>query len=106
MYSINNLMIDKKKEKPPKKKQNEIFETKKNKDDLSAVQMKKIKEHSKMHKGGMSSPHIKNMIKFMKPPKKLSFDQAHKEAVKIDTKSDKMSKNRQIKKRNIIKRSY
>ena len=33
---------------------------------LTMAQTKKLMEHSKMHKGGMSSKHMKNMVKFMR----------------------------------------
>jgi len=44
--------------------------------------MDKIKEHSKLHKGGMSSKHIKNMKKFMMEGD--SFTKAHNKAKKLD----------------------
>ena len=42
----------------------------------------RIKKHSKLHKGGMESKHIKNMERLIKSGK--TFDQAHAEAVKLD----------------------
>lgn len=49
---------------------------------LTLKQSEKIREHSKLHKGAMKSPHILNMIKFMRNG--LSFTQAHNKAVKED----------------------
>ncbi len=46
---------------------------------LSPAIMKRLKEHSKLHKGGMSSKHMKTMVKKMKEG--LSFSQAHKMAM-------------------------
>ena len=47
---------------------------------LTKAQMARLKEHSKLHSGGMSSPHIKKMIFVMEKEGK-SFDVAHKIAV-------------------------
>ena len=51
---------------------------------LSDNQMNKLKLHSKNHKGGMKSIHMKNMIKFMKNGD--TFRIAHNKAVKLDKK--------------------
>ena len=51
---------------------------------LSEKQMKQLKTHSKKHKGGMSSTHIKNMKKFMMAGD--SFIVSHNKAVKLDKK--------------------
>ena len=51
---------------------------------LTDKQMEKLKTHSKKHKGGMSSTHIKNMKKFMMAGD--SFIVAHNKAVKLDKK--------------------
>tara|TARA_R100000388_G_scaffold91759_1_gene74074 strand:- start:859 stop:1137 length:279 start_codon:yes stop_codon:yes gene_type:complete len=69
---------EEKERKPRKKKQNELFDMKK----LTKSQMDKLKEHSKLHKGGMMSKHMKNMVKFMKQGD--SFSKAHNKAVKLD----------------------
>ncbi len=50
--------------------------------ELSAAQMKKLKDHSKLHNGGMQSKHMKNMVKFMKAGD--SFAKAHSKAKKLD----------------------
>ena len=50
--------------------------------ELTEKQMEKLKEHSKMHKGGMRGRHMKNMVKFMKEGD--SFSVAHRKAMKID----------------------
>ena len=75
--------IDKNKEekekKPRKKTQKELFDKKK---DLTKAQMEQLKKHSKLHKGGMSSYHMKNMIKFMKEGS--SFMKAHMKAQQLD----------------------
>lgn len=51
---------------------------------LTMAQTKKLMEHSKMHKGGMSSKHMKNMVKFMRSGD--TFSKAHKKAVEMDKK--------------------
>ena len=66
----------------PSKKNNPKKEVK-NKE-ISPAMMKRLKEHSKSHKGGMSSKHIKNMMKFLK--KGDSFSKAHQKAVELDKK--------------------
>ena len=65
------------KKKMPLKK---TEETKK----LSPEDMKKLKEHSKSHEGGMKGKHMKSMIKSMKEGD--SFKQAHEKAKKEDEK--------------------
>ena len=67
-----------KKERKPSKMS--FFESVK----ISKEDMKKLKEHSKLHKGGMDSKHMKNMKKLMKQGK--TFSQAHKEAKILDKK--------------------
>lgn len=74
-----------KEKKERKKTQKELFEKGSKKEKvLSEKDMEKLKKHSKMHRGGMSSKHIKNMKKFMKEG--MSFSMAHKKAVAIDKK--------------------
>ena len=46
---------------------------------LTETDMKKLKEHAKLHKGGMASKHMKTMIKKMKEG--FTFSQAHKMAL-------------------------
>lgn len=74
--------VDKKKEekekKPRKKTQKELFDKK----ELTKAQMEQLKKHSKLHKGGMNSFHMKNMIKFMKQGD--SFMKAHMKAQQLD----------------------
>jgi len=79
---LMNIKREKPKKKTPKKKQSELF--KKDKKELSPAMLKKLKEHSKMHKGGMSSKHMKNMVKFMKEG--MSFSKAHSKAKALDKK--------------------
>jgi exopolyphosphatase/pppGpp-phosphohydrolase len=55
--------------------------------DLTDKQKAKLKEHSKMHKGGMNSKHMRNMVKFMKEGD--SFTKAHNKAMKEDKKKPK-----------------
>jgi len=50
---------------------------------ITKTEMKKLKTHSKMHKGGMNSKHIKNMKRFMKNNND-SFIVAHNKAKKLD----------------------
>ena len=51
---------------------------------LTDKQMEKLKTHSKKHKGGMNSKHMKNMKKFMMSGD--SFIVSHNKAVKLDKK--------------------
>tara|TARA_Y100000114_G_scaffold120863_1_gene115912 strand:- start:1647 stop:1901 length:255 start_codon:yes stop_codon:yes gene_type:complete len=51
---------------------------------LTMSQTKKLMEHSKMHKGGMNSKHMKNMVKFMRAGD--TFAKAHKKAMELDKK--------------------
>jgi len=60
--------------KMPKKKEPE------KKQELTSKQMDKLREHAKMHKGGMRSKHMRNMVKFMKEG--MSFTKAHNKAIK------------------------
>lgn len=50
--------------------------------ELTEKQMEKLKEHSKAHKGGMRSKHMRLMVKFMREG--MSFSVAHKKVMKID----------------------
>ena len=61
-----------------------MYNNTKKKGEISESNMKKLKEHSKSHKGGMNSVHIRNMKKFLKAGD--SFSVAHKKAVKLDKK--------------------
>lgn len=74
MYGSSRIKVNKKQPEKKKTKNGEI----------SPAMMKKLKEHSKLHKGGMSSKHIKNMMKFVKEGD--SFSTAHNKAVKLDKK--------------------
>ena len=60
--------------------------------DLSKKNQEKLKEHSKMHKGGMRGKHMKNMVKFMSDGD--SFSVAHKKAMKLDKKDNKKSESK------------
>lgn len=51
---------------------------------------KKLKEHSKLHKGGMKGKHMKNMVKFIKEGDTFSI--AHNKAKKLDSKISKKVK--------------
>ena len=51
---------------------------------LTDKQMETLKNHSKKHKGGMNSKHMKNMKKFMMEGD--TFIKAHNKAVKLDKK--------------------
>jgi len=55
-----------------------------NKKAISPAQMAKLREHTKNHKGGMRSKHMRNMLRFMREGD--SFSVAHKKAVKLDSK--------------------
>jgi len=52
--------------------------------DLKQPTQLRLREHAKMHKGGMQSKHMKNMIKFMTNGD--SFSKAHTKAKKLDGK--------------------
>lgn len=51
---------------------------------LSPINKKKILEHSKLHKGGIRSKHIRNMVNAMNDGD--TFAAAHKKAVSLDKK--------------------
>lgn len=96
MYGINrtrnktavedmNNKKDKPKRKTPKKSQSQLFN--KGKDDLSPAMLKKLKEHSKLHKGGMASKHIRKMIIFIKEGN--SFNKAHDLTIEFEKKQKK-----------------
>ena len=71
--------------KPVKKPVNKPVNKKKTNDkEISPAMMKRLKEHSKQHKGGMSSKHIKNMMRYLKQGD--SFSKAHMKAVELDKK--------------------
>ncbi len=57
---------------------------------LTEKQMAKLREHAKLHQGGMRSRHMRNMVKFMKEGD--SFALAHKKAMKIDNVDNKVRK--------------
>ena len=78
IYKSKEDISKEKKERKPSKMS--FFEPLK----ISKEDMKKLKEHSKLHKGGMDSKHMKNMKKIMKQGK--TFSQAHKEAKILDKK--------------------
>tara|TARA_Y100000401_G_C8325429_1_gene227934 strand:+ start:5533 stop:5772 length:240 start_codon:yes stop_codon:yes gene_type:complete len=71
---------------------------------ITEVEMKKLKTHSKKHKGGMESEHIKNMIKIMKK-NNTSFIAAHKKAVQIDKKKEENKKKGMIISKNMNKKN-
>ena len=71
-----------KKRKPKKPTQSQMFVGLKSKKfQLS----KKLKDHAKLHRGGLKSTHMKNMIKFMKAGD--SFSKAHMKSKALDKKS-------------------
>ena len=74
MYGTRKMPKKVSNPKPSKKKSNPKM--------ISESMMKKLKEHSKLHKGGMSSKHMKNMMKFVKMGD--SFSVAHNKAKKLD----------------------
>ena len=65
---------------------------------LTQKQKDKIKAHSKFHQGGMSSPHIRRMIKHMKEGD--SFTKAHNKAKK---QYNKKKMNNKPKKKNMYR---
>ena len=78
---MKKIMEVNKKKKP--KPNSQVFEMKNN-NKISDSNMKKLKQHSKAHKGGMNSKHMRNMKKFMKEGD--SFSKAHSKALKLDKK--------------------
>ena len=60
------------------------YKKKTNTKTLTDKQKEKLKEHSKLHKGGLRSRHMRNMTKFMKQGD--SFIVAHNKAKKLDKK--------------------
>ena len=50
--------------------------------DLPKATQTKLREHSKVHKGGMRGKHMRNMIKFMSQGD--TFAKAHSKAKKLD----------------------
>jgi len=70
----------------PKMKLKDVFIKKGKDNDME----KKLKEHSKLHKGGMKSKHMKNMVKFIKEGDKFSI--AQNKAKKLDSKNRKKKK--------------
>ncbi len=56
---------------------------------ITREMMSKLKEHSKKH-GGMASPHMKTMLKFIKLGD--SFSTAHKKAQALDMKKKNKGK--------------
>ena len=65
--------------------------------DLTEKQQEKLKEHSKMHKGGMKGKHMRNMVKFMSEGD--SFTKAHNKAMKIDKKDNEKQSKKKVTKR-------
>ena len=57
---------------------------------IDQKEMKKLKTHSKKHKGGMNSTHIKNMKKIMNT-NNTPFIVAHKKAVQLDNNNNAKS---------------
>jgi len=52
--------------------------------DLPMKVQSKLREHSKIHKGGMRSKHMRNMVKLMSGG--MTFARAHNKAKKMDEK--------------------
>jgi len=71
---------------------------------LSEKDMLKLKEHSKLHKGGMRGKHMKNMKKFMLEG--MSFAKAHNKAKKMDLVKPKVSVKPKVINKSIIKSTY
>ena len=57
---------------------------------ITKVEMKKLKTHSAMQKGGMNSTHMKNMTKFMKNGD--SFIVAHNKSKRLDKNNKKQKR--------------
>ena len=76
---------EKRKRKTPKKTQSQLFG--KEKKELSPAMLKKLKEHSELHKGGMGSKHIRKMIIYIKEGN--SFNKAHDLTIEFEKKQKK-----------------
>ena len=105
----DNKNIKENKKKKPKQK--DIFDVKNNKKNnenninmIDEKMMTRLKEHSKLHKGGMRSKHIKNMMKYLKDNDNSTFTKAHNFAKKIDEKNNDKKNN--DKKKMIKKKMY
>lgn len=83
-----NNKKEKPKRKTPKKTQSQLFG--KDKNELSPAMLKKLKEHSKLHKGGMASKHIRKMIIYIKEGN--SFNKAHDLTIEFEKKNKKKKK--------------
>ncbi len=87
MTQTNYRSRGKKVMKAIEKTENKEKEKKTTLKDVFGKQMKaKIKKHSKLHKDGMNSIHIKNMERLIKSGK--TFSEAHEQAVKLDKKAN------------------
>ena len=75
--SSSNMMM-----KAPKKMNNKEKPKMTKLRGLTEAQSKKLMEHSKLHKNGFQSKHMKNMVKFMRAGD--TFTKAHNKAVKMD----------------------
>lgn len=63
----------------PKPSKPKMEKKTKKKSEISPAMMKRLKEHSKLHKNGMESAHMKSMIKSIKEG--MTFSAAHNKAV-------------------------
>ena len=50
--------------------------------EISEAMRKRLREHAKVHQGGMSGKHMRNMVRFIKAGD--NFRTAHEKAVKLD----------------------
>ena len=50
--------------------------------EISEAMRKRLREHAKVHQGGMSGKHMRNMVRFIKAGD--NFRMAHEKAVKLD----------------------
>ena len=83
-YHTGSNHNDKPKPKMNSKPKPKVNNDKGKKGEISQKEMARLIEHSKQHKGGMRSKHMRNMIKMMKEG--MSFAMAHKKAMELDKK--------------------
>jgi len=70
---------------------------------INPAMMKRLKEHSKAHEGGMNGKHMKNMVKFVKQGD--SFSKAHSKAKEMDkAKPNKAKPNKAKPKKTMMKK--
>ena len=81
-YGSRPIVMPKKKAPLVPKKKAPVKKAPVRKGKISKAMLERLLVHSKMHKGGMSSKHMRLMIRFVKQGD--SFNKAHEKAKKLD----------------------